>query len=79
MPPKFLSPEEVEKMMKLAEGSYRPKVILDLIEEIEAEKRALSVNYASTGMLDQERANNIVQMMLKKDALYGAWTRGEIE
>lgn len=49
MPPKCFSSDEVERMIKLAESLYRPKVILDLTAEIEAEKRALGVNYASTG------------------------------
>ncbi len=79
MPLKFFSPTEVDRMMKLAEKSYRPKQILELQEAIESETRVAEVRLASTGVLDQKHAMKIVEMMLQKDALYGAWTRGEIE
>lgn len=76
---KFLSFTEVERAMELAAKPYRPKIILDLQEEIEGEKRVAEVRFASTGVIDQKHAHKIVEMMLQKDALYGAWVRGEIE
>jgi len=60
MSPRFLSPEEVERMMKLAESSYRPKKILDLENKIEEERRVAEVRLASTGVIDEEYAYGIV-------------------
>lgn len=79
MPGKFMSKEETQRLFELASNSYRPPVILKLIEEIEGEKRAAEVVVSITGIIDKERVRKIVGMMLEKDRLYASWVKGEIE
>lgn len=75
---KFLSPEKAWKIMELAKGSYRPKEIVQLKEEIEGETRAAELNMSVTGVFDEERIQKIVQMKLQLDGPYGDWTEGKI-
>lgn len=75
----FMSPEQVERMMKLAESPYRPPQILALKAEIESETRAAELRASVTGIIDDDDVNKIVGMRLQLDGLYSAWTRGEIK
>ncbi len=76
---KFLSPEAVERMFKLAESSYRPPQIVKLKEEIEGEIRVANSNALVTGSIDLERVQKIVGMKLNLDHLFGLWAEGKIE
>lgn len=76
---KFLSPEASTRMLKLAESTYRPKVILELKEEIEGETRAAELNASITGSIDLDRVQGIVKMKLRLDRLYTDWAEGRLE
>ena len=76
---KFLSPEASTRMLKLAEGTYRPKVIIELKEEIEGETRATELNASITGSIDLDRIQSIVEMKLRLDGLYVDWAEGRLE
>ena len=78
MTTKFLSPEAVENLTKLAASSYRPPEIIKLAEEIEGETRAAGVNFSVTKVIDPERVLKIVGMKRRLDSLLGAWAKGEI-
>ena len=75
---KFMDPSHVTRMMELAHGSYRPKLILDLKRQIEGAKRAAELQATVSGKVDEDRVRYIVGLMLELDGLYAAWAEGRI-
>ncbi len=76
-----LSPDEAHRLHELAASPYRPRVIVELSEWIEGEKRALEVRASVMGPMEPEvrrRAKVVVQKMLELDVLYHDWVKGKI-
>lgn len=78
MTKRFLSREAALHALELAKSSYRPKEIVELKEEIDAETRVAELNASVTGNIDLARVLKIVKMKLRLDALYADWAEGKI-
>ena len=79
MPLHFLSTEATLKAFELAQGSYRPRQILELKAQIENETRALEVRVSAGGTVESAETAKIVQMKLRLDNLYALWAEGKLE
>lgn len=76
---RFLSPDAVFNLMRLAEGRVPPPPqILELKEEIEGRTRAAELRLSITGEADEEEIVAIVQLKLRLDSLYGLWAEGRL-
>jgi hypothetical protein len=75
---KFLSPKEALRAIELARSPYRPKEILELKEQIDAEVRAGELRASVTGVIGEELVQKIVEMKLRLDGLYADWVQGKL-
>ncbi len=78
MPLRVLSQKASLRAFELAKSSYRPAVIIELTEKIEAKIRVAEFRASFTGLIDQGLVEEIVAMKLELNALYGDWTEGKI-
>lgn len=74
----ILTPEEVQRALKLAESDYRPDQIRTLRAKIYAEEEKLVARAQKTGKIDELHARDIVTMKLELDGLYTDWAKGHI-
>lgn len=76
---RFMSPKGIERMMELAEHSYRPREILDLKRKIAGAREAAEAYARMTGVIDFAAIEEVVGMRRHLDRLYGAWVEGQID
>lgn len=75
---RILNPDEVKRMMELAENTYRPPQILKLKEEIEGEIRVEELRASISGVINPKHIEKIVAMKIELDTLYALWIDGKI-
>lgn len=73
-----MSPQAIKRLSELARNPYRPEEIVELKERIDGEIRAAELNFSVTGVIDENRVQEIVLLKRQLDALYGAWVEGEL-
>ena len=72
------TPEIAKKAAELAENPYRPPEIRELDEMIEGKKRLAEFRFSITGIMDAGIIQEIVELKLKKDGIYGDWLMREM-
>lgn len=75
---KALSPEEASKLLELAGNAYRPKEIITLRNEIEAETSRAELAALDTGVINPAHIQNITKMKFRLNDLYIDWTQGKL-
>ncbi len=76
---RFMEPEAVLNLMRLAESrTPPPPEITQLKEEIEGRTRVAEFKTSVTGQVDMEEVGAIVQLKLRLDGLYGLWAEGKL-
>ena len=76
---RVLSPAEAQRAFELGKSSYRPKAITDLQDLIDGKIRVAELHASIKGFVDPKEIEEIVNLKLKKDGLYGDWVQGKIE
>jgi hypothetical protein len=76
---RFMEPEAVLNMLRLAESKTPPPPeITQLKEEIAGRTRAAEVKMSISGQMDESEIKAIVQLKLRLDGLYAAWAEGKL-
>jgi hypothetical protein len=79
---RVLSPEEAVTLLRLAEEHHKsgrelPPEIIEKKREIEAATKNAELFIACFRVVDHSMVDNVVQLKLQLDALYGAWATRE--
>lgn len=76
---RFMEPSAVLNLLRLSQEKVPPPLeIIALKAEIESRTRAAELRSSITGKIDMNEVNEIVQMKLGLDGLYGLWAEGKL-